>query len=64
MKAYVDPETGKLTDEPPPGAEPLPGDVLTPPPSARPRPAPGGGEMIETAPPSAGSDGDDAEGDD
>jgi hypothetical protein len=46
MKAYVDPETGKLTDKPPPGAEPLPGDV-TPPPTVIERPAPGGGQVLD-----------------
>ena len=47
MKAYVDPETGKLTDKPPPGAEPVPGDVLTPPPTVVERPLPGGGSAID-----------------
>jgi hypothetical protein len=46
MKAYVDPETGKLTDHPAPGAEPLPGDVLTPSTVVE-KPAPGGGEELE-----------------
>jgi hypothetical protein len=46
MKAYVDPQTGKLIDHPPPGAEPLPGDVLTPTTVVE-KPAPGGGVELE-----------------
>jgi len=46
MKAYVDPETGKLTDHPAPGAEPIPGDVVTPSTVVE-KPAPGGGTELE-----------------
>src|SRR5512145_2359194 len=46
MKAYVDPETGQLTDRPPPGAPPLPGDVVTPGTVVE-KPAPGGGVELE-----------------
>lgn len=49
MKAYVDPDTGKLTDHPPPGAEPIPGDVQTPP-AAVEKPAPGGGVELDLNP--------------
>jgi hypothetical protein len=49
MKAYVDPETGKLVERPPPGAEPLPGDVVTPP-TAVEKPAPGGGVELDLDP--------------
>ncbi|RMD85129.1 MAG: hypothetical protein D6815_02580 [Candidatus Dadabacteria bacterium] len=50
MKAYVDPESGELTDTPPPGADPLPGDVHVPAGTARPSPVPGGGLMLEDEP--------------
>jgi hypothetical protein len=49
MKAYIDPETGKFTDKPPPGAEPLPGDVRTPPTVVE-KPAPGGGVQLDLNP--------------
>ena len=61
MKAYVDPDTGKLTDSPPPGATPLPGDVLTPP-TAVEKPAPGGGTKLELHP-GTDSEGGDTESD-
>ena len=46
MKAYVDPETGKLMDHPPPGTPPLPGDVVTPSTVVE-KPAPGGGMQLD-----------------
>jgi hypothetical protein len=46
MKAYVDPETGELTETPPPGAEPMPGDLRGVPPGAAEQPMPGGGAKI------------------
>jgi hypothetical protein len=57
MKAYVDPQTGKLTEQPPPGAEPVPGDVLTPPAGVE-RPVAGGGTQLDLDP-KAGDESDD-----
>jgi hypothetical protein len=56
MKAYVDPETGELTETPPPGAEPMPGDLRGVPPGAAEQPMPGGGAKIHL-----GDDADDEE---
>jgi hypothetical protein len=50
MKAYVDPETGELTDTPPPGAEIEEGDVRMPGKVLGERPAPGGGVILDVDP--------------